>query len=114
MNNSLSDGWDWITAINIKTSIPGNLPLRFYADIGTFHNAGKQFGSDEKFIWDMGIELSIINKMFEIYFPLAMSKDLENNADMNFDNYMQKVRFTLRLELLNPFKQIKRVDEISM
>ncbi|HSH64859.1 MAG TPA: M1 family aminopeptidase, partial [Bacteroidia bacterium] len=95
----------WLTALNIKSSL-GNLKLliSLYADIGTMADDGI---SKEKFLYDAGVALTIRKDIFEIYFPLLISNDLEKYKTTNDLKYLETIRFTLNLNLLNPFEFIR-------
>lgn len=95
----------WITALNIKSSI-GNLklPLKVYADIGTTADDGL---NKEKVLYNSGVCLSLMKNVFEIYFPILVSSDLHDYTDANDLEYMETIRFTLNLNLLNPFDMVR-------
>jgi len=101
--------WDWILAANFKTSIPGKIPLKLFADIGVFPDKNKLSGSSLPVYYDTGIQFTIINNIFEIYFPLAMSKDITEVNKNIIDNYFQSIRFTLNLEKVDPFKLLRDI-----
>ncbi len=98
----------WLTALNIKSSL-GNLklPVKLYADIGTTADDGL---SSEKLLYNAGACLSFSDKIFEVYFPLLLCKDFQDYKSAADLNYMETVRFTLNLNLLNPFGLIKSID----
>jgi len=102
---NLGQSGKWITALNVKSSL-GNvtLPLNLYADIGTTADDGLL---NDKFLYNAGICISLVKNMCEVYFPIAMSKDLENNKNLITDNYLQTIRFTLNLNLANPFELVR-------
>jgi hypothetical protein len=98
----------WIAAVNLRSSI-GNLklPVRLYADIGTTANDGL---SADKILYNAGLCFSLSTNNIEVYFPLLVSSDFSDynkNADLK---YMETVRFTLNLNLLNPFAIIKNIN----
>lgn len=95
----------WIAAVNMKSSI-GNLklPVKVYADIGT---AGDDALNTESILYNAGLCLSLSDNLMEVYFPLLLSKDLQDYKDAADLKYMETVRFTLNLNLLNPFDIIK-------
>jgi hypothetical protein len=96
----------WITALNLKSSL-GNLklPLCLYADIGM---TGKDGRLDKKVInYDAGICLSLRKNIFEIYFPLLISENFQTYKDANSLSYQETIRFTLNLNLINPFDLIR-------
>jgi hypothetical protein len=95
----------WITALNIKSSL-GNmkLPLCLYADIGT--TAGDVF-LNNRVLYNAGVCLSIKKNLFEIYFPLFLSQDFINYNNTNNIKYSETIRFTLNLNLINPFGLVR-------
>jgi hypothetical protein len=109
INTPIGDTWDWLAAVNLKTSIPGKLPLKIFADIGTYEAAGTLFPGSQKIIYDAGIELCIIKDIFEVYFPLAMSTDLKKWSGDNYNHYGEKIRFVFNINKLNPFEMVKNI-----
>ena len=98
--------WDYIAAANFKASLPGKIPLKVYADIGTFYKAAELY-------YDVGLQVSIINNIFDIYFPLAISKEMEETFKLNSNNkYYEKIRFTLKLDELNPFNYVDKPEKL--
>ena len=108
----------WLAALNLKTSLPGILPVKLFADIGFYKVPEPVGGSDgipdelrRPGMYDFGLDLVIIKNIFEIYFPFGYSDNikLKYNEDKSvFDNYGQKIRFELHLNKLNPFTLIKQ------
>lgn len=95
----------WITALNVKSSL-GNLklPLCLYADIGMTEKDGRL---KDDVLYDAGICLSLRKNVFEIYFPLLISNDFQNYKSANGLSYAETIRFTLNLNLVNPFDLIR-------
>ncbi len=98
----------WLAAINLKTSIPGRLPICFFVDLGTYSGAGaiNGFGT---VMYDAGFELSIISDVFNIYFPIFMSDEIKRELAINTKNFSQTIRFELNLSTLNPFTFIRNI-----
>ena len=59
--------------------------------------------------YNAGVQLTIIKNIFEIYFPLVMSKDIKETNDLNKLNYWQTIRYTFSLEKIDPFKLIRDI-----
>lgn len=95
----------WLAAVNIKTSL-GNmkLPINLYADIGT---ADASSLLDEKVLYDAGVCISLRKNFFEVYFPVLISKNFQDYKDANDIKYLETIRFTLNLNLINPFGLIR-------
>jgi hypothetical protein len=99
---------NWLTTLGISLDFPHKLPLKVYANFGTYAVAGSNSYS-KKITFETGIGITIVPKIFEIYLPLKVSKDLTNNAELNnlYKSYSQKIRFILNINQLNPFKFAK-------
>ena len=96
--------WDYVATANIKASLPGKIPIKIYADIGTFYKATELY-------YDIGLQVSIINNIFDIYFPLAISKEMEETFNLMGNNkFYERIRFTLKLDKLNPFKYVDKPE----
>lgn len=91
----------WLTALNLKSTL-GNmkLPLALYADIGTCGNDGI---ATDQFLYDAGVCLTLRKDVFEIYFPVLLCKDFQNYKKANNLQYQETIRFTLNINLINPF-----------
>ena len=59
------------------------------------------------FAWEGGLKLSMFNKGFEIFLPMIMSDELQNTNDLITNKYLQRVRFSIRLNKLNPINIIE-------
>jgi len=74
---------DWLAAINLSTTIPSGMnplsllpvkiPLRFFADIGTYSDAWKKDAGLDRFIFDAGLQLSLFANTVNIYVPVIYS-----------------------------------------
>lgn len=97
---------NWLATIGVKTSIPGKLPIKLYANVGTYAGAG-QTASTQFLAFETGIELYIIPDIFAVYFPVTMSKDIKQENAPITNRYAEKIRFSLNINKLNPFKYAK-------
>lgn len=98
----------WITALNVKSSL-GNikLPLNVFADVGTSAEDGI---NTQKIMYDAGVYISLMKNICEIYFPILISKDFKDYKDANDIKYPETIRFTLNLNLVNPFDLIRNFE----
>jgi hypothetical protein len=95
-------GDSWLSAINVKSNL-FTRTISIYGDFGLTGFTDRDFNNNEidavsDATYNIGLSLNIVPKIFEIYFPVVMSSDL------NQLNYGEKIRFTLNLNTLNPFK----------
>ncbi|HEY8657915.1 MAG TPA: M1 family metallopeptidase [Hanamia sp.] len=75
---------DWLAALNLNTDFPKNLnplqvlpveiPLKVFLDVGTFAEAWKNNAATGKFIYDAGLQISLLKEMVNIYIPVLYSK----------------------------------------
>ncbi|MEP6615076.1 MAG: M1 family metallopeptidase [Ginsengibacter sp.] len=75
---------DWLAALNFKTDIPAKLnplqvlpvkiPLRLFFDAGTSAEAWKKDPATGKFIFDGGLQVSLVKDLVNIYIPVIYSK----------------------------------------
>ena len=103
---------DWMLALNLKTSIPWKVPIKIYGNFGTYKGAGKDWSGSKLIPFEFGFEFHIISDIFVIYFPAYMSEDLKNINDLYTNNYFEKIRFSLNINLLNPFIYLKNISSI--
>lgn len=103
---------DWLTSVHARIGTPKFRMLKLYGGIATFADADSYIipTDDDKiiemqsFCYELGIELAI-SPIASFYFPLTASNALWEWNKNNTDNYWQRIRFSLRFNKLNLFKQ---------
>ncbi|UEG48817.1 M1 family metallopeptidase [Ferruginibacter lapsinanis] len=75
---------NWLIAANFTTDVPKNInplqmlpikiPLKAFVDIGTYADAWQKNAATGKFIYDAGLQLSLLKNVVNIYVPLFYSK----------------------------------------
>lgn len=75
---------DWLAAANFTTTIPDKinplsvlpfkLPLKLFVDIGTYAEAWKKNAETGRFIYDAGVQLTLVKNIVNVYIPLLYSK----------------------------------------
>ena len=94
---------NWLTAINLDFSLPWKLPIRLFADIGTYHNAGYDVpGYTDWVMYDLG--LCFKTGLLNIYLPLVVSPDIKRALDLNTTKYVQRISFFVDLNFFKPQK----------
>ena len=67
---------NWLGAINISSDLPlGNLPLRLFADVATFSDAGRNNPSGSKLLYDAGVSVHVLGDLVSLYWPFVLSTD---------------------------------------
>ncbi|MFC2118398.1 M1 family metallopeptidase [Bacteroidota bacterium] len=102
---------EWMLALNLSSSLPvkKNIPLKIFANIASFGDCLPVPGYTGlgSFEWEAGVKFSILQDSFEIFLPLVMSKDLLDISNDMTDNFLGRIRFSIKLNKLNPFDLIK-------
>lgn len=104
---------EWIVSLNLSSSLPikKNIPIKGFANIAAFGESLKipEYPDLGSFQWEAGIKLSLGKNIFEIFLPVLMSKDLKEINDIMTDSYFGRMRFSIKLNKLNPFKLINNI-----
>lgn len=92
----------FISAINLKANLP--IPIiRLFADAGYSINSN----GNSSFVYDAGVYVTFFKGFTEIYFPLIYSKNIRDEYQANNRKFKDGIRFTLNLNLANPFQRLK-------
>lgn len=102
----------WVIATNFKVEAPTRFPIGVFADAGIYPlTVVSQNGVSQKvdFLYDAGIYIPISKDRFEIYIPLVYGDNIKNQIDYQGVTFLQRIRFTLSFDDLNPFKIVREI-----
>ncbi len=88
----------WMTTLNLGVNVWNWIEV--YGDVGLLKNKGL----NERFVFDSGVRLNLVQDYFELYFPIVSS----NGWEIAQPRYDQKIRFIVTLNpkiLLNLFNR---------
>lgn len=110
--NSVKSAGEWLTALNLSSSlpVPQNIPFQLYFNMALLQDADKSDVANDpgtELLYEAGCKLQLIRSIFDIYFPVLMEKDLQGYSDKTAARYFEKIRFTLRLDKMNPFDLLR-------
>lgn len=105
---------DWLAAVNLTTDLPEGLnpfavlpfrlPVRVFADFGTYGDLWSENPAAGRFLYDAGVQVSVLKEAVTIYFPLIYSKVYgdyyKSMGDMG--GFGQRIRFSISLANLLP------------
>ncbi|MGZ3852428.1 MAG: hypothetical protein ACXVBX_06545, partial [Flavisolibacter sp.] len=90
---------NWLVALNLSSSIsdkinplsilPVTVPLKVYADLGTYAEAWDRNSTEDRFLFDAGLQLSVLKNFLDIYIPVVHSKVFKDY----YKSYLSKPRF---------------------
>ncbi len=93
----LGQSKNWLTAINLKSPKLFRLPIKLFADV-VF--CDPKVLNKDKFLWNTGLNLTIINDIIDIYIPLEFNNDIKSILEKNNINFFNRIRFTLNIHKL--------------
>jgi hypothetical protein len=105
---------NWLAAVNFSTSIPESVnplsilpfsvPLKLFADIGTFAEAWQSGAETDRFIFDAGLQVAIFKETINIYIPLLYSNIFRDYIQSTIDKkgrFFKKISFTIDISGFN-------------
>ncbi len=106
--NVLGANKKWITSVNINADLPISLPLQLFADIGTSegykNDIPNVYDAKTTFTYDLGVCIKVFPNAFEVYIPIAVSKEIKAINDFNKIKFGDQIRFMFNIANLNPMK----------
>jgi len=121
LSNKIGKTDDWLTAINLTSDIPKNInplqllpfkiPLKAFLDIGTYAEAWKKNAETGRFIYDAGLQLSLLKNTLNIYFPLLYSKVYSNyfKSTIPDQRFIKNIAFSIDIQNITLKKFIPQI-----
>ncbi len=116
LGNKLGRSDKWIAAINFSGDIPGkinpfkilpfNLPVKFFADFGTYAEGWNGTSPNGSILYDAGLQFSPFNSLINIYFPLLYSRAYDDyyKSYLGQKHFFKTVTFNINLQVLTTDK----------
>ena len=109
--SSIGRSWGFISALNLRGGLPYAKFIKLYGNFGYSLSSENRIFYDKKLLAEGGVLLTFFNRTFEVYFPLLWSSDYQRVFDLYTDHkYSDNIRFTIRLDLMDPFKIKKEIN----
>jgi hypothetical protein len=110
---------DWLMAVNFSTTIPDavnplkilpfKMPLKLFLDIGTVAEGWKPDAETDRFLFDAGLQLSLVKGLVNIYVPLVYSSVFRDYIQSTLDKkkrFWQKISYSIDISKFN-FKKVE-------
>jgi hypothetical protein len=105
--NSYGTSDTWIAALNMELDAPFLLPISFFGSVGA--SPVKINGQTEtRFQYEGGIGLRILRDVAEVWVPLAVSEDINDQLEFYDIDFTERIRIVLALERLDPTRALRR------
>ena len=114
---------DWLAALNLATTIPSGInplsllpvkiPLKVFADIGTYSQAWDKDAGLSRFIFDAGLQLSLFANTVNIYVPIIYSsiyKDYIQSVLEKEGRFWKTISFNIDISNFNIRKISRDLD----
>jgi hypothetical protein len=110
LSNKIGKTDDWLAALNLKTDFPKNInplqvlpikiPLKVFLDVGTYAEAWKNNAPTGKFIYDAGLQISLIKDIVNIYVPILYSKVYSNyfKSTIAENRFWKNISFSIDIQ----------------
>ena len=104
---------DWLVALNLEADIPMKynplsvlpikIPLKVFADIGTYSEAWRDNPATGKFLYDAGVQLPLFGSLVNVYMPVLYSKVYSNyyKSVVSKNRFLRSISFTLDIQRIN-------------
>ena len=112
LQSPIGRSWGFISALNIRAGLPFTKFIKVYGNLG-YSSSAKSLSVpyDKSVLGEAGVLLTFFNRNFEVYFPLLWTSQFQGVMDLRPDyKYSDNIRFTIRFDLMNPFKLKKEFN----
>ncbi len=117
LSNKVGKTDNWLSALNMTADIPDRLnpfsllpfkiPLKIFADVGTYADVWEKESEDPRFVFDAGLQVSLFSSALNIYIPLVYSKvyrDYYKSVPGN--SFFNRISFSIDIPEFNARKLI--------
>ncbi len=113
LSNKVGKTDDWLVALNFEADIPEKfnplsvlpikIPLKLFADLGTYAEAWKDNPATGKFLYDAGIQLPLFSSLVNVYVPILYSKVYSDyyKSVITKNKFLRSISFTIDIQKLN-------------
>lgn len=99
---------DWLVALNLTSTVYRNVPIVFFASMGTYGAGGAITGGD-LFLFELGATLRIVPDVLEVHFPFFTTANITRNTDLITPKYWERIRFTFNLQNFSLRKTVREM-----
>lgn len=121
LSNKIGKTDDWLAAMNFTTTIPKKinplqvlpfeLPVKLFADIGTYSDAWETNSGTPRILYDAGLQLSLLKNTINIYLPLLYSKVYDDyfKSTITEKRFLKNISFSIDVQNISLRKIIPQI-----
>ncbi|MEI9808584.1 MAG: hypothetical protein WDO16_12335 [Bacteroidota bacterium] len=107
---------DWLVAANASFDIPPNInplsllpfkiPLKAFVDVGTYAGPWEKGATGDRFLYDAGLQVSLLKELLNIYIPLLYSKPFKDYYTADYfsggkNRFLKTISFSIDISKFN-------------
>ncbi|MBC7903967.1 MAG: M1 family metallopeptidase [Gemmatimonadaceae bacterium] len=109
---------DWLSSLNLVADIPiksnalhAKSPLKIFVDIGTYAEGWKKDAPTARFLFDAGLQLSILNETVNVYMPIIYSKEFSDYflSTLGSKSVFKTISFSIDVQNFKPRRLIPQL-----
>lgn len=112
LGNKIGKTDDWLMSANLSSDLPDNInplsilpvkiPLKIFADVGTYAEAWKDHPASGRFIYDAGIQIPLFHSLVDVYIPIIYSKVYGDyyKSTITEKKFLKTIAFTINISKL--------------
>jgi hypothetical protein len=113
LSNKIGKTDDWLAAMNFTTTIPDKvnplellpfkIPVKLFADIGTYSDAWKNNSGTPRILYDAGLQVSLLKNTINVYVPLLYSKVYDDyfKSTITEKRFRKNISFSIDVQNLS-------------
>ncbi|MBI3137842.1 MAG: M1 family metallopeptidase [Sphingobacteriales bacterium] len=114
---------NWLFALNASTTVPSavnplsilpvKIPLKIFADIGTYAEAWESGATADRFLFDAGLQIPLLKETINIYVPLVFSsvyRDYYQSTIPKKERFGKKISFSIDISNFSLRKLERHLD----
>lgn len=105
LGNKIGRTDNWLVAFNLNSSIHHKIPVKIFADLGTYGEAWVRESGQPRLLFDAGLQLSLLKNTVNVYVPLLYSNVYRDYFRM-YTRFWQRVSFSIDIQSLH-FKKLQ-------
>jgi hypothetical protein len=119
-SNKVGKTDNWLTAINLTSSIPDRynplsllpvkIPLKFFADMGSFAEAWNEGFEGGRILFDAGLQLCLFRETVNIYIPILNSQVFRkyNQSTLGDKKFWKTISFSIDIQQFSARKLLAK------
>jgi hypothetical protein len=112
---------DWLLSLNLVSDVPAainplsvlpvKIPLKLFVDIGTYSQADADNAGGGRFLYDAGLQVSLLGSLVNIYVPVLYSKVYRDffKSTIPKNRFLKTITFSIDLQKLTKHRLLKDV-----